>query len=199
MNFKDLHLTSIGDTVQMVGAVYAGQNGSDPTPRAFLCLFPEDADARDLPLEVLQMDAEEWKVFLRQTDLMETEVITKSSDGVLTKAMVRKSSRSVDQVVNWACFRRDDYTCRYCGNNRIPLTVDHLVRWEEGGPSIEANMLSACKKCNKTRGDKSYAEWLQHEYYLRVSKNLTDAVRAANAALVPTLDAIPRKYHITSR
>jgi hypothetical protein len=198
MKFSDLKLTAVGDTIQMVGAVYAGDNG-DGKQRAFVCLFPEDADAVSLHLEVLEMDSEQWKMFLRQADLMETEVITKASDGSLAKAMIRKSSRQVDLVVNWNCFRRDNYTCRYCGNNRVPLTVDHLVRWEEGGPSIEANMLTACKKCNKIRGDKPYAEWLQHDYYLKMSRNLTEEVRQANLALVPTLAGIPRKYHIASR
>jgi 5-methylcytosine-specific restriction endonuclease McrA len=193
MKLSDIKLTAIGDTIQMVGAVYAGEGES------YICLFPEDAEAAKLHQHILEMDAEDWKVFLRQTDLMETEVLTRASDGTLAKAMLRKSSRSVEQVINWNCFRRDNYTCRYCGNNRIPLTVDHLVRWEEGGPSIEANMLSSCKKCNKTRGDKPYVLWLQHDYYLKVSRNLSEEVRAANLALVPTLTDIPRKYHVASR
>jgi hypothetical protein len=193
MKLSDLKLTAVGDTIQMVGALYAGEGCY------YTCLFPEDHDAMQLHHEILEMSAEDWIVFLRQTDLMETEVITKSSNGVLAKAMLRKSSRAVDQTINWTCFRRDNYTCRYCGNDKIPLTVDHLVRWEEAGPSIEANMLSSCKKCNKTRGDKSYEQWLKNEYYLRVSRNLTEEVRAANEALVPTLAAIPRKYHIASR
>jgi hypothetical protein len=193
MKLSDLKLTAIGDTIQMVGAIYAGEGES------YICLFPEDHDAAQLHQHILEMDATDWVTFLRQTDLMETEVITRASDQTLAKAMLRKSSRAVDQNVNWACFRRDNYTCRYCGNDKIPLTVDHLVRWEEGGPSIEANMLSACKKCNKIRGDKSYEAWLQHEYYLKVSRNLTEEVRQANLALVPTLAAIPRKYHIASR
>jgi hypothetical protein len=193
MKLSDLKLTAIGDTIQMVGAVYAGEGS------AYICLFPEDADAAKLHQHILEMDAEDWKVFLRQTDLMETEVLTKASDGTLAKAMIRKSSRAVDQVVNWNCFRRDNYTCRYCGNSKIPLTVDHLVRWEEGGPSIETNMLSACRKCNKIRGDKSYTEWLRNDYYLRVSQGLTEEIRAANLAIAATLPAIPRKLHITSR
>jgi 5-methylcytosine-specific restriction endonuclease McrA len=145
------------------------------------------------------MDSEEWKTFLRQTDLMETEVLARAADQSIVKAILRKSTRAVDQTINWNCFRRDNYTCRYCGNNKIALTVDHLVRWEEGGPSTEANMLSACRKCNKVRGDKSYADWLRDPYYLKVSVNLKPEVRAANEAILGTLDAIPRKLHIASR
>ena len=193
MKLSDIKLSDVGNTIQMVGAVYAGEG------HAYVCLFPEDADAATLHQHILEMDSEDWKTFLRQTDLMETEVLTQASDGTLAKAMIRKSSRTVEQVINWNCFRRDNYTCRYCGNSKIPLTVDHLVRWEEGGPSIEANMLSSCRKCNKIRGDKSYADWLKHDYYLKVSRGLTPEVRAANEAIVGTLDAIPRKLHIASR
>ena len=188
---KDVDLYAYGNTVQMAGAVYAGDG------KAFLCLFPDEK--HDLPLEVLEMDSEEWKVLLRQTDLMETQVLAQAADGTLTKAMIRKSTRVVDTTISWNCFRRDNYTCRYCGNSKIPLTVDHLVLWEEGGPSTEANMLSACKKCNKTRGNKQFSEWLTDTYYLRVSRQLSPEVRAANEALLATLASIPRKLHVTSR
>ena len=188
---KDVDLYAFGNTVQMAGAVYAGDG------KAFLCLFPDEK--HDLPLEVLEMDSEEWKVLLRQTDLMETQVLAQAADGTLTKAMIRKSMRVVDTTISWNCFRRDNYTCRYCGNSKIPLTVDHLVLWEEGGPSTEANMLSACKKCNKTRGNKQFSEWLTDTHYLRVSRQLSPEVRAANEALLATLASIPRKLHVTSR
>ncbi len=192
-SIKDIDIYAIGNTIQMVGAVYADSENT------YLCLFPEDHEAGDFRQVPLQMDVEDWKVFLRQSDLMETEVLTKTSDGILAKAIIRKTSRTVEQNVNWNCFRRDNYTCRYCGNDKTPLTVDHLVRWEDGGPSIEANMLSACRKCNKTRGNKSFADWITDPYYLRVSKGLPDSVREANVAVLATLDAIPRKYHVTSR
>jgi hypothetical protein len=191
MKLKDIDLCAIGNTIQMAGAVYSGDG------KAFLCLFPDER--HDLPLEVLEMDSEDWKVFLRQTDLMETQVMAKAADGTLTKAMIRKSTRVVDTTISWNVFRRDNYTCRYCGNNKIPLTVDHLVLWEEGGPSTEANMVSACKKCNKTRGNKQFSEWLQDTHYRRVSVNLLPEVRAANEALLATLASIPRKLHVASR
>jgi hypothetical protein len=193
MKLKDVNLLAFGNTIQMVGAVYAGDG------KAYLCLFPEDHDAQELQMVALDMDSEEWKTFLRQTDLMETEVLARAADQSIVKAILRKSTRAVDQTINWNCFRRDNYTCRYCGSNKIALTVDHLVRWEEGGPSTEANMLSACRKCNKVRGDKSYADWLRDPYYLKVSVNLKPEVRAANEAILGTLDAIPRKLHIASR
>lgn len=191
MEFGDLKLYSIGDTIQMAGAIWQGEG------KTYLCFFPKDEN--DLPLEVLHMTEEQWIAFLRQTDILETEVLTKTTDGKLAKAIIRKSQRQIDQNVSWTVYRRDRYACRYCGNDKVPLTVDHLVCWEEGGPSIPENLVSCCKKCNRVRGDLAYEKWLQHEYYQNVSRNLTPAGREANMALVATLDKIPRQIHVRSR
>ena len=81
----------------------------------------------------------------------------------------------------------------------MPLTVDHLVCWEVGGPSTEANLVSACRKCNKVRGNTPYPDWLTNGYYVQVSKGLKPAVREANEAVSATLDAVPRKLHVHTR
>ena len=210
MEFKDLTLLDIGNTIQITGVVYSGEG------KHLICFFPGHhgelsscvpADdnivvidpGRD-QLEALNMSRDEWVQFLRQTDIMETEVLAQAGPDVkITKAILRKSARQIATQISWAVFRRDGYACRYCGNDNIPLTVDHLVLWEEGGPSIEANLVAACKKCNKVRGNIQYAEWLDHNFYKNRSKNLTPEQKEANLALVPTLDAIPRMIHKPTR
>lgn len=191
MKFDDLPLHAIGDSIQMAGGIWQGEG------KTFLCFFPKDE--MDLPLSILEMNQEEWLMFLRQTDLLETKVLEQASDGSLAKALLRKSSRQLDQDVSWAVYRRDNYACRYCGNNKVPLTVDHIIRWEEGGPSIEQNLVSCCKKCNRTRGAIPYEEWLNHPYYVERSKNLTVQVKQQNLQLVQILHLIPRVYHKRSR
>jgi 5-methylcytosine-specific restriction endonuclease McrA len=79
------------------------------------------------------------------------------------------------------------------------MTVDHLVLWEEGGPSTEANLLSACRKCNKTRGNTQYSAWLKSPFYGKVSRALDEATRRSNEALLATLDTIPKLVHTRSR
>ncbi len=96
-------------------------------------------------------------------------------------------------------FKRDGYACRYCGRDDVPLTVDHLVCWESGGPSTEANLVSACRKCNKIRGNTPYADWLSHEYYVRSARGLSKAVQEANAAVSGTLGSIQLKIHVHTR
>lgn len=203
MKLDEINLYAIGDTVQMIGAVYAGDG------HAYLCLFPEDRANlhgeflvdKDGPLQirVLDMDHEDWKRFMRQSDLMEVEILQGASDGTLAKAILRKSNRQIDQHVSWRVYRRDQYACRYCGREDVPLTVDHLVTWEDGGPSVEENLVASCKKCNKTRGSLPYEDWLRHEHYLRVSRSLRPEVRRANQEVAATLASIPRMKHVKSR
>ena len=208
--FNELDLLAVGNTIQQVGAIYAGEG------KVFLCMFPGDHlgefyveiepvrvfhDAKGTAQEIkaLNMTREEWSQFLRQTDIMEVEVLAAAADGKTAKAILRKSARQISQHISWEVFRRDGYKCRYCGKDTVPLTVDHLVTWEEGGPSVPENLVAADKKCNKVRGNTPYPEWLKSKFYKQVSAGLTDAVRQANIDLVTTLDAIPRMIHKPTR
>jgi len=193
MEFKDFKIQDVGREILLVGGVWAG-NGN-----AYLCLFPEFGDSEDTEIQVLEMTTEDWKMLLRQSDIMETEVLAKAEDGTLYKAVMRKSQRNIEQGTSWNVFRRDKYACRYCGNDQIPLTVDHLVLWEDGGPSIEDNLVSACRKCNKKRGNMQYADWLKHPYYLKKSMSVPSGVLGQNEALVATLDGIPRVIKVRKR
>ena len=189
--FSDLNILNIGHDIQLAGAVYTGKG------RIYLMLYPDESLDQDVC--ALEMTTEEWLQVIRQSDLLETEVLAKSPDGSVGKAVIRKSTRQIEQGVSWQVFRKAGFQCSYCGADNVPLTVDHLVCWEEGGPSIPANLLSCCKKCNKTRGNLPYADWIRTEYYLKVSRKLSEAQRKANEALVATLDKIPRKLHIVNR
>jgi hypothetical protein len=192
MKFSDVPLQKFGDTLLMTGAIYSGDGQS------YVLYFPDSRD--DGNEQHVDMSVDDWSALLKQTDLVEVEVLVKAGpNGELVKAMLRKSSRAVDTAVSWKVFKRDHYACRYCGNDNVALTVDHLVTWEDGGPWTEANLVSACKKCNKIRGNLPYAEWLKHPRYLQVSAKLSEMTKHANRALVETLDKIPRVVHIRSR
>jgi len=191
VKLNDLNILDIGNTIGLVGAVFGGKGAT------YLALFPDQEIEGDT--NVLDLDRGDWVKMLRQTDLLEVEVLAKLEDGKFGKAILRKTQRLIEQRVSWAVYKRDGYHCRYCGRDGVPLTVDHLVLWEEGGPSIEENLVAACRKCNKTRGSTQYAEWLTHPYYLKVCRNLPMAIVERNQALAHTLDSIPRNVHQRSR
>lgn len=54
-------------------------------------------------------------------------------------------------------FRRDQYTCQYCGT-RKDLTLDHLIPKARGGTTTWNNLVTACKRCNSTKGEASPEE-----------------------------------------
>lgn len=195
---SDHPLLKFGHDILLAGAVYA-----DPNDHCFLVMFPGEAVSHETGepmLTEVEMSQDDWVELLRQTDLLETEVLAQAPDKTLYKAIIRKSTRQIEQNVSWAVYHRDKYSCRYCGKGGgIPLTVDHLVTWESGGPSTMENLVSSCRRCNKVRGDLEYATWLKHPHYLNVSQNLTEGERLANTMLLPTLDKIPRRVHQRSR
>ena len=193
--FDDFPLDMIGRGTGLVGAVFG--NATD----VYVILFPEYQEhPQGAPaLWEVAPTRDEWATLIRQTDLIEMPVKVKDQDGKLYKAILRKCQRRIEQGVAWGVYKRDGYACRYCGRDGLPLTVDHLILWEDGGPSIKENLLTACRKCNKTRGNTAYAEWLIHGYYRRVSANLTEAQREANIAIVATLDGIEHVHQQRSR
>lgn len=188
--FSDIDISEIGHTKQFIGCAYAGKDGG------YLFLFPGE---KKVELEDVEMSSGDCARLLRQTDLMETEVVQRAIDGTTTKAMLRKSNRQISQVVQWNVFRRDGYRCRYCGRNDVPLTVDHLITWEDSGPSTEDNLFSSCRPCNRARGNVAYEQWLCSSYYQSRSKDLDPTTKASNAAKSADLDKIQRVVHVQSR
>lgn len=68
------------------------------------------------------------------------------------------------QVTNTFLFARDDYRCQYCGRHRKELgyreslTRDHVVPLSRGGDNGWGNVVTACSRCNLTKGDRLPAE-----------------------------------------
>jgi hypothetical protein len=52
-------------------------------------------------------------------------------------------------------FKRDDFTCRYCGRTSpaVVLEVDHIVPKAEGGSDDEMNLATSCWECNHGKSD----------------------------------------------
>lgn len=174
LTLNDIDIYDVGNTIQLSGAMYSG-NG-----RNYILVLPdEDSSSLDTSnITMLQMNAAEWDRFLLQSDVLDIRGPA--------KAILRKSQRQIDQNVSWAVYERDGYICRYCAR-RVPLTVDHIVLWEEGGPSVERNLITSCRRCNKLRGSRQYDEWLRSDDYKSVSENLDFAGMLRNDMVVQDL------------
>lgn len=188
--FSDIPIRDFGNTIQITGMVLQGPN------QTYIAVFPDEhLDSSSSSLIQLDMGIKDFEQFLYQSDVLETEMLWPKH------AIVRKSQRQIDQNVTWKVFRRDSYTCRYCGRNDIPLSVDHVVRWEDGGPTVEDNLVSSCRPCNRTRGNLSYRDWIASPVYKRRSVGLDSEVHRLNLELLndlPRLEGL-KVNHVRSR
>lgn len=55
-------------------------------------------------------------------------------------------------------FKRDRYTCQYCGAGGGNLTLDHVVPRSRGGATVWENVVVACQRCNAKKGDRPLHE-----------------------------------------
>lgn len=56
-------------------------------------------------------------------------------------------------------FERDNYTCQYCGKRGGKLEVDHVCPISKGGTNEFSNLVTACRRCNRQKKDKTVAEF----------------------------------------
>lgn len=58
-------------------------------------------------------------------------------------------------------FRRDRFTCVYCGEMRPEeLTLDHVEPRMRGGDQSEGNLVTCCRRCNREKGGLPAWAWL---------------------------------------
>lgn len=75
-------------------------------------------------------------------------------------------------------FERDNYTCgycgKYCGKKKI-RTIDHKLPKSRGGTDSLDNLVTACKRCNVQKGDRTPIEagmtitdWSKYSWHQRI-------------------------------
>jgi 5-methylcytosine-specific restriction endonuclease McrA len=55
-------------------------------------------------------------------------------------------------------FRRDKYTCQYCGRRSVDLTLDHVWPKHLGGAHVWTNIVAACPSCNHRKGGRQLSD-----------------------------------------
>jgi 5-methylcytosine-specific restriction endonuclease McrA len=71
--------------------------------------------------------------------------------------MVRRPRPRV-RLTKREIFRRDNFTCQYCGARSARLTIDHLVPRHRGGEHSWGNLVAACPACNLRKGGRTVQE-----------------------------------------
>lgn len=65
-----------------------------------------------------------------------------------------RGSRTISPSLRFEVFRRDAFTCQYCGRRapEVVLHVDHVTPWARNGPTTLENLRTACSDCNLGKG-----------------------------------------------
>lgn len=177
ISLQDINIKDIGVDIGFAGVVFCGAG------KTFTAIFPEmDMDELlENPMELMELDLDEWLQLTKQLDIKETKILMLDPDTKqVVKSYFRKTARTIDSKIQWRVFHRDNFICRYCGRTGIPMTVDHIQLWEAMGPTIDINLLTSCRKCNKTRGNIKYKDWLNSEKYKKLSENLPEEIKKKN-------------------
>lgn len=69
-----------------------------------------------------------------------------------------KRPRPEKKLTRREVFRRDKYTCQYCGVETRELSLDHVSPRHRGGKHIWENVVSACLKCNNRKAGRTPQE-----------------------------------------
>ena len=66
-----------------------------------------------------------------------------------------KRPRPTIKLSKTEVFRRDNYTCQYCGKQTHNLTIDHIVPRSRSGTHSWDNLVAACPNCNHRKGGRT--------------------------------------------
>lgn len=73
------------------------------------------------------------------------------------QASLKGNPAYVPPLNNATLFRRDDHLCLYCGDQKRAreLSRDHIKPISRGGEDTWNNVVSACKRCNNLKGNRT--------------------------------------------
>jgi len=72
--------------------------------------------------------------------------------------MIKRPLRFERKLTRLEVFKRDQYTCQYCGRETRQLTLDHVIPRYRGGQHTWENVVSACVPCNRRKAGRTPRE-----------------------------------------
>ncbi len=76
---------------------------------------------------------------------------------IAVRGEFRRRMRLVPPLNNTELFLRDQHLCLYCGKPHRPseLTRDHVIPLSRGGLDCWSNVVTACRRCNSHKGNRT--------------------------------------------
>lgn len=112
-----------------------------------------------------------------------------------------KKRKSISKGRRFDIFRRDGFTCQYCGQQPpdVVLEVDHILPVSRGGNNDEMNLIAACFACNRGKAAKPLdrpqrpdadLEWLELQQELAELRRYQEAKRLREATIQDTIELL---------
>jgi 5-methylcytosine-specific restriction endonuclease McrA len=73
-------------------------------------------------------------------------------------AMIKRPHRIQRKMTRIEIFKRDNFTCQYCGKVSHNLTLDHVIPRSRNGQHTWENVVSACVPCNRIKAGRTPEE-----------------------------------------
>lgn len=69
--------------------------------------------------------------------------------------------KSISKSVRFEVFKRDSFTCQYCGKKvpDVTLEIEHIKPVSKGGTNDLLNLVAACEDCNSGKSDKLLSDF----------------------------------------
>lgn len=165
LGIEDIELVEIGNSISFAGTLWFD------AVNVKYYILPCEQDFEDIDhIACFDFSDVESYRLLNQAWLLESTRYTDLKRKTVRTALARSRS-DVDPVVRWKVFRRDGFVCQYCGLDQGPMTYDHFVPVCKGGSTTLENGRTACRKCNKSKGDIDGEEWLVSERLKDIRKS----------------------------
>lgn len=148
----------VGNYIQIAGVIW--QAGG----KEILMFLPGMGSLEHPHNEAMELypDVEEWSQIIQHSD--DPSIFELDENGHV-KVIHRKVRHQISGAVQQKIWALDGCKCMFCLRKmgEIQLTIDHFEPLETGGKNDESNYLTACRKCNKRKGNEDPRTWCDRE------------------------------------
>jgi len=154
IEFEEIEKIEIGNAIGFVGTVWLDSKAD----QFYILPVVEDLPVDMENVAIFNFSDSEKIRFLNQAWLLESSRYSDFKNKAVKTALYRSQS-SIHPSLRWRVFRRDNFACCYCGYNQGELTFDHYLPKALGGFTTEENGRTACRLCNRAKGDLEPEQW----------------------------------------